>query len=186
MLSQSIHLKTWKEGKTHKECMSFFTCNCLPSCCILCLPACICIQPVSAASFIYFIICHYTLPVWLIVCFYVCTYLSFSFLRHGLLSITVVLDCVLPLFFLCPTSSFCSVPSSSLPVLIWKCFGLQWMMVVTEEIKWPCGPIHSLFKKPFDQPHDSLVTSAVRARDYSHSDGLHSGEQFELWNTAVR
>lgn len=103
----------------------------------------------------------------LFVLLFAVTYLSFSFLRCGLWSIIVVLDCVSPRFFpLCPTSSFCSVPSSSLPVLIWKYFGLQWMMVDIEEIKRPCGPINSPFKKTFKQPNNSLVKSTIRALDY--------------------
>lgn len=130
-----------------------------------------------AASFVYFIICCYTPPVWLIVCFYVCISLSFSFLRRGLLSIMVVLDCVSPLFFLCPTSSFCSVPSSSLPVLIWKCFGLQRMMVVIEEIKWPCGPINSLFKKPIQ------TTTQFFGKISNNSSRLFTQWRASLWWT---
>lgn len=160
--------------------MSFFKCNCLLSCCISCLPACNCIHPVFSASFVYFIVCCYALPVWLMICF--CLYISLIFLsplwtleHHSCVRLCITMF----FFFLCRTSSFCSVPSSSLPVLIWKCFGLQRMMVDIEEIKRPCGPINSPFKKTFKQPNNSLVKSTIRALDYSGSDRLHS-EQFEL------
>lgn len=107
-------------------CMSLFKCICLlsslyPS---VRLPACLCIHLVFPATFCLFYGFLSALPVWLIFLFYVRTYLLFSFLHCGLGAPVLGWISYHHVFFLffvvCPTSSFCSVPSSSLPVLIWK------------------------------------------------------------------
>lgn len=130
-----------------------------------CTSSCLSLHPSSfLCKFCLFYCLPVALPVWLIVCFYVCTYLSFFFssvdsVEHQ----CCVRLCITTFFFLCPTSSFCSVPSSSLPVLIWKCFGLQWMMVNIEEIKRPYGPLNGPSKYPFKQPNNYSVKISTKS-----------------------
>lgn len=123
------------------------------------LLACLCNHPVFSASFILL----FTIGTASVAdCLFLCLYISLLFSPPPLWirSTSLALDCISPhFFFLCPTSSFCSFPSSSPPVLIWKCFGLQRMMVDIEEIERPYGQICN----PFQQPKYSMVKITERA-----------------------
>lgn len=139
-----------------------------------------------AASFVDFIICCYTPPLWLIVCFYVCTYLFFfsppwTFEHHSFVRL-----CITTFFFCAPL-----LPSVlSLPPLSLSWFGnalgfSEWWWLL-RKLNDLVVRLTAFSKNQFKQPHNSSVKSAIRAQDYSHSDGLHSCERFKLWNTAVR
>lgn len=121
--------------------------------CQFCLLYCLLLCPASLAGYLF-------------LCLYICLIFFpplWTLEHHSCVRLRVPTFFVF--FFLCPTSSFCSVPSSSLPVLIWKCFGLQLMMVDFEEIKEPCGSNSNLFKIPFKQLNKSTKQSAITVLD---------------------
>lgn len=126
--------------KTHKEstrcpCMSFFKCFCLLGCCILpyiFLPV---FASIQFCLFLLFAVSTASLAD----CLFLCLYLSlifFSPLWTWSNQCCVRLCVTTFYFFFCaPLPPSVPSPSSSLPVLIWKCFGLQRMMVDIKDIK---------------------------------------------------
>lgn len=152
--------------------MSYYECICLLSCCILLCVFLLVFASIEvlSASFCCLLYClPLAPPVWLIVCFYVCTSLIW-FSPPWTWSATVVLDCVsLRFFFYAPLPP--SVPS--LPPLSLSWFGnalgfSEWWWILVKPWR-PFGPITGpfFFKYPYKQPNNSVVNSVQRALDYT-------------------